>query len=54
VKECIYAVENGVKRVHILDGTVKDSLLIEVFTTKGNGTMILSDHQVEEYTTTGF
>ncbi|MFW6181814.1 MAG: acetylglutamate kinase, partial [Spirochaetota bacterium] len=40
IRECIHAVENGVKRVHILDGTVADSLLIEVFTRTGNGTMI--------------
>jgi len=54
VKECIHAVENGVKRVHILDGTIKNSLLIEVFTSSGNGTMILSEADVEEYEHTGF
>ena len=54
IKECIHAVENGVKRVHILDGTVADSLLIEVFTRTGNGTMILSDSEIQEYVSTGF
>jgi acetylglutamate kinase len=54
IKECIHAVENGVKRVHILDGTVTDSLLIEVFTRTGNGTMILSDSEIQEYVSTGF
>lgn len=54
IRECIHAVENGVKRVHILDGTVADSLLIEVFTRTGNGTMILSDSEIQEYVSTGF
>ncbi|MFW6138742.1 MAG: acetylglutamate kinase [Spirochaetota bacterium] len=54
LKECMYAVENGVKRVHILNGFEKNSLLLEVFTRKGNGTMVLSDHEIEEYLKTGF
>ncbi len=54
IRECIHAVENGVKRVHILDGTAADSLLIEVFTRTGNGTMILSDSEIQEYVSTGF
>lgn len=36
---CIEAVKKGVKRVHILDGRVEHSLLLEVFTEKGVGTM---------------
>lgn len=39
---CIDAVENGVSRVHILDGRVQHSLLLELFTNKGIGTMILN------------
>jgi acetylglutamate kinase len=54
IRECIYAVENGVNRVHILNGTEKNSLLIEVFTAKGGGTMILSDDGIEEYIRSGF
>jgi acetylglutamate kinase len=54
IRECIYAVENGVNRVHILNGTEKNSLLIEVFTSKGGGTMILSDDGIEEYISSGF
>lgn len=37
---CIEACENGVKKVHILDGRVKHSLLLEIFTDKGIGTLI--------------
>ena len=54
IRECIYALENGVKRVHILDGTKKNSLLIEVFTQEGGGTMLLNDNEIEEYISSGF
>jgi len=54
VRECIYAVEHGVKRVHILNGLEKNSLLIEMFTSKGGGTMILSEDEIEEYISSGF
>jgi acetylglutamate kinase len=54
IKECIRAVENGVKRVHILNGMEKNSLLVEVFTSKGGGTMILNDDEIEEYISSGF
>jgi len=36
----VYAIEGGVKRVHIIDGTMKHSLLVEMFTNEGCGTMI--------------
>ncbi len=36
----VQAVENGTKNVHILDGRVEHSLIIEVLTDKGIGTMI--------------
>lgn len=38
---CIDAVENGVNRVHILDGRIAHSLLLEIFTDEGIGTMIV-------------
>lgn len=40
LKNCLDAVQNDVKRVHILDGRLEHSLLIEIFTKKGVGTMI--------------
>ena len=40
---CIDAVENGVARVHILDGRIPHFLLLEIFTNKGIGTAILKD-----------
>jgi acetylglutamate kinase len=43
-----------VKRVHILNGLEKNSLLVEMFTSTGGGTMILSEDEIEEYLSSGF
>jgi len=40
---CIEGVEKGVKTVHILDGRIEHSLLLEIFTDTGIGTMINKD-----------
>ena len=40
LKNCIDAIENGVSRVHILDGRILHCLLLEIFTNKGIGTAI--------------
>jgi len=40
---CIDAMENGVARVHILDGRLEHCLLLEFFTQKGIGTAILKE-----------
>lgn len=37
---CIEAVKGGVKRTHIIDGRVTHSLLLEIFSNEGVGTMI--------------
>lgn len=37
---CILALEQGVRRAHIIDGRLEHSLLIELFTDEGIGTMI--------------
>jgi acetylglutamate kinase len=37
---CVQAVEGGVKRTHIIDGRVSHSLLLEIFSHEGIGTMI--------------
>ena len=41
IETCVKAIENGVTSCHIIDGRKKHSLLLEVFTTDGIGTMIL-------------
>ena len=41
VTGCKDAVHNGVERVHIIDGRILHSILLEIFTDHGIGTMIL-------------
>ena len=43
LQNCIDAIEEGVSRVHILDGRMEHCLLLEFFTEKGIGTAILKD-----------
>ena len=43
LNNCIDAIENGVSRVHILDGRIAHCLLLEIFTNKGIGPAILRD-----------
>lgn len=38
----LYALEHGVKKIHIIDGRLKHSLLLEIFTDKRIGTEIVS------------
>ena len=40
VLTCISALEKGVKSAHIIDGRIKHSILLEIFTKDGIGTMI--------------
>jgi acetylglutamate kinase len=41
MEACLRAVEGGVPRAHVIDGRVAHSLLLEVFTDSGIGTMVL-------------
>ncbi|MBQ0078445.1 MAG: acetylglutamate kinase [Eubacterium sp.] len=45
VMNCIKAIENGVSRIHIMDGRIPHSLLLEIFTNKGIGTLIETDEE---------
>ena len=40
IETCVKAIENGVKSCHIIDGRKDHSILLEIFTTNGIGTMI--------------
>ena len=40
VETCIYALEQGVQGVVILDGKVQHAVLLELFTNQGTGTLI--------------
>jgi acetylglutamate kinase len=48
VRSCTAALEAGVERAHILNGTVPHALLLEVYTDAGVGTMITRDGKDEE------
>ena len=49
IQNCIAAVKGGVKRVHIINGLSEHSLLNEVLTKQGIGTMIVSDKEKKTY-----
>lgn len=49
LNNCIDAIDNGVSRVHILDGRIAHCLLLEIFTNKGIGTAILGDGEMRFY-----
>ena len=49
LNNCIDAIENGVSRVHILDGRIAHCLLLEIFTNRGIGTAILGDEEHHFY-----
>lgn len=49
INNCISAIENGVSRVHILDGRIAHCLLLEIFTNKGIGTAILGEGEKRFY-----
>ena len=41
LNNCTSAVKNGVEKVHILDGRIPHSMLLEIFTNNGIGTAIV-------------
>lgn len=48
IQNCIDALKGGITRIHIMDGRIHNSLLLEIFTNKGIGTAILNDDE-EKY-----
>jgi acetylglutamate kinase len=50
LENCVDAIENGVSRVHILDGRIPHCLLLEIFTNKGIGTAILGEEEPRYFT----
>ena len=48
IQNCIDALNKGVSRVHIMDGRIPHSLLLEIFTNKGTGTALLKESE-EKY-----
>ncbi|MBW3084368.1 Acetylglutamate kinase [Austwickia sp. TVS 96-490-7B] len=48
LEACVRAVQGGVSQAHVVDGRMPHSLLVEVFTTEGIGTMILPDGETDD------
>ncbi len=49
VQSAFEAIESGVKKVHFIDGRIKHSLLLEVFTSDGIGTEITSENEASRF-----
>lgn len=43
VQACLDTIERGVRKVHIVDGSLRHSLLLEVYTSSGIGTVLCED-----------
>ena len=43
IEACLETIDRGVRKVHIIDGRLQHSLLLETFTSGGIGTLICSD-----------
>jgi acetylglutamate kinase len=48
MEACLTAVEAGVPKATVIDGRVPHSLLLEIFTDEGIGTMVLGDAAISE------
>ncbi len=46
VEACLSTLEHGVGKVHIVDGRLRHSLLLEVYTNKGVGTQFVQDSPI--------
>lgn len=43
VEACLETIDHGVSKVHIIDGRLRHSLLLEIYTSQGIGTQIVED-----------
>ena len=43
IEGCLQTLEQGVKKIHIIDGRLRHSLLLEIYTTSGVGTELVRD-----------
>lgn len=49
IKNAIEAIENGVRRVHIIDGLIEHSILLELFSINGIGTAVLDEDHLYKH-----
>jgi acetylglutamate kinase len=47
MKACVHALDGGVEEAHIIDGRTPHSILNEIFTTDGIGTMVVREGDIE-------
>jgi acetylglutamate kinase len=43
IEGCLSTLDQGVKKIHIIDGRLRHSLLLEIYTTIGVGTELVAD-----------
>ncbi|MCA9142837.1 MAG: acetylglutamate kinase [Planctomycetaceae bacterium] len=43
VEACLETLDKGVRKIHIIDGRIRHSLLLEIYTTTGVGTQLVQD-----------
>uniref|UniRef100_A0AAU2VHF9 Acetylglutamate kinase n=1 Tax=Streptomyces sp. NBC_00003 TaxID=2903608 RepID=A0AAU2VHF9_9ACTN len=48
MRGCLHAVSNGVRSARVIDGRVRHSVLLEIFTDEGIGTMVVPDEPAED------
>ena len=46
VQACLETLNQGVGKVHIIDGRIRHSLLLEVYTAEGIGTQLIQGAEV--------
>ena len=46
IEGCLETLEQGVKKIHIIDGRLRHSLLLEIYTTSGVGTELVRDDSI--------
>jgi acetylglutamate kinase len=50
IEGCVETLEQGVKKIHIIDGRLRHSLLLEIYTTSGVGTELVRDDSLSSAT----
>ncbi len=49
LENCLHAMNNGVKRIHLLDGFREDALCTEIYDSEGPATMIIREEDRQSY-----
>jgi acetylglutamate kinase len=52
IEGCLDTLEQGVKKIHIIDGRLRHSLLLEIYTTSGIGTELIRDDAIASHART--